>query len=88
MREAATNGELVMDNEVRARFDKIDRHLERQDVDIHKHAVDDAEIHARINLHLEDSKAKVKFKIALWIALFGAAGTIIFDWIAKHVMKG
>ena len=90
-----TEEEVTMNDELRDRFDKIDKHLEKQD-DYHtemvralsKHELKDSEMHGEIKSHLAEHERSRKWRVALWVAAFGAFVTAVAELLAKYIGRG
>ena len=90
-----TEEEVIMNEELRDRFDKLDRHLEKQDEHLHemstafqRHEVADTAMHGKINAHIDEHERSRKWRIALWLAAIGAVITVLAEAGIKLLGKG
>ena len=90
-----TEEEIVMNEELRDRFDKLDHHLEKQDEHMHemslafqRHEVADTEMHGKMTAHIEEHERNRKWRIALWLAAIGAVITVLAEAAVKLLGRG
>ena len=91
-----TEEEVIMNEELRDRFDKLDRHLEKQDEHLHemsasfnKHSLEDAGWYGKIEVHLDEHKRreaqKDSWRLAKYAGWFAIVAALAGAWYSNHL---